>query len=556
MKRTLYILSLLFCVAVSSAQQGGVKKPLDIPVLLSGNFGELRSNHFHSGLDFKTQGAVGKAIYSPFDGYIVRATVTSAGYGKAVYVKHSNGYMTVYGHLDSFINPVEKAVREYQYSNETFVTDISFPPGEIPVKSGDIIAYSGNSGYSFGPHLHFELRSACGDTLYNPLRNYKEFVADNKTPKIHSLLVAPRIGQGSVCGGGKPLVCTPSSAAVPDTIVAWGVVGISFKADDYMDNTRNRYGVYRAQLLVDDSLRFESCMDEFALQHTRCINACIDYGQYSQKNGWYTRTHLLPNNPLGFLWADDSKGWLNIDEEREYNVECRIADYHGNVSCSKLVLKGRNSDYAFSADSTFHYLYWYMNNVVECEGMQLTLPMGQLFDNTLLKVKKVEAPGEPSDIYDFTEYPYVLREAATLSLTLNGCRKYADEKYYIRNLTDNGEYSMGGRIDNDRVTATITASGRYAIAVDTVAPQLKAVREKFWSRNRKIVFLLKETGSGLKSFKGYIDDKFVLFEYNSKNKILSCNLLREHLNRGQHTLRLLVADKAGNECMIIKNIKY
>lgn len=556
MKRAIYILSLFFCVAALNAQQGGVKKPLDIPVLLSGNFGELRSNHFHSGLDFKTQGRVGKPLYSPFDGYIMRATVSAGGYGKAVYVMHNNGYMTVYGHLDSFTDSVARAVREHQYSNETFLADISFSPEERPVKSGDIIAYSGNSGYSFGPHLHFELRSACGDTLFNPLCHYKEYVTDNKPPKLHSLLVAPRIGQGSVNGGNEPHILIPSSAVVPDTIAAWGVVGISFKADDFMDNTRNRYGVYRAQLFVDDSLRFESCMDKFALQHTRCINACIDYGQYSRRKGWYIRTHLLPNNPLEFLWADDSKGWLNINEERAYNVECLIADYHGNISSSKLVLKGERNDYAHSADSTCHYLYWYMNNVVECEGMRLALPMGQLFENTLLKVNRVELPGEPSDIYDFTDYPFVLRDAATLSLTLNGKQELPNEKYYIKSITDKGGCSIGGTVDNGRVTTAITASGRYTVAVDTVAPQLKAVREKFWSRNGKIVFLLKETGSGLKSFKGYIDDEFVLFEYNSKSKMLSCNLKRENLKCGRHTLRLLVADKAGNECVIIKNIKY
>ena len=185
--------------------------------------------------------------------------------------------MTVYAHLYKFTPAIAEAVREAQYNNEAFAVDISFAAGEYPVKKGDIIAYSGNSGYSFGPHLHFELRSSDGEFLVNPMRYYRQAVSDNKAPVVYSLAVTPRAGCGSVNGASESVLCRVVNGAVTDTLNVWGSVGFSFKADDFMDNTRNKYGVYSWQLFVDDSLRFESRSDEFPIADTRFINACVDY---------------------------------------------------------------------------------------------------------------------------------------------------------------------------------------------------------------------------------------------------------------------------------------
>ena len=158
---------MLFATGASAQQAAKFSVPFDFPLYLSGNFAELRSNHFHAGLDFKTQGVEGKPIMVVADGYIARAKVQAGGYGRALYVMHDNGYMTVYGHLQKFPKAVAQAVRERQYADECFAVDIDFAPGELPVKRGDVLAYAGNSGYSFGPHLHFEVRSADGEELYN-----------------------------------------------------------------------------------------------------------------------------------------------------------------------------------------------------------------------------------------------------------------------------------------------------------------------------------------------------------------------------------------------------
>ncbi|MBR5475242.1 MAG: M23 family metallopeptidase [Bacteroidaceae bacterium] len=555
MKRLLNILLLLYCALFAVAQSDSVIRPMSVPVLLSGNFAELRSNHFHSGLDFKTQGAIGKPIYSIFDGSIVRAIVSPGGYGRAVYVKHNNGYMTVYAHLDKFIPAIAKAVREAQYNGEVFAVDLSFAPGEHPVKRGDIIGYSGNSGYSFGPHLHFELRSSDGEHLVNPMRYYRQAVSDNKAPVAYSLAVAPRTGCGSVNGAAESVLCRVVNGVVADTVNVWGTVGFSVKADDFMDNTRNKYGVYSLQLIVDDSLRFKSRSDEFPIADTRFINACVDYELYDKGAGWYVRTHSLPNNPLGFFASDNSKGWLKVDEERIYNVECRLADYHGNTSSCRVAVRGKR-ECVQPVDSVGYYLYWFMNNVVECDGARLRVPMGELFDNTVVSVKKEESPGGYSACYNFNDRPFALKKSASLSIELLTEQLLPEEKYYIKKVTAKGSSSVGGTLRDGWVTANISSSGCFEIDVDTVAPKLLPIKEKSWSRNGKIIFLLNESGSGLKSFKGYIDGRFVLFEYSSKSGRLVCDLRREKISRGKHMLELYVSDCAGNENVITKNIIY
>ena len=174
MKSIRTIISLLFicCSLVLRAQVADFGLPFDFPVLFSGNFAELRSNHFHGGVDFKTQGVINKPIHAPADGYISRVTVSGGGYGNALYVTHYNGYTTVYGHLESFTDDIARVVRDEQYAGESFVVDLSFNQNDYPVRRGDVIAMSGNTGYSFGPHLHFEVRTNESNELVNPLIFY------------------------------------------------------------------------------------------------------------------------------------------------------------------------------------------------------------------------------------------------------------------------------------------------------------------------------------------------------------------------------------------------
>ncbi len=555
-KRCFVLLVLLVLYVAVPAQEGCAKfsLPFDFEILLSGNFGELRSNHFHAGLDFKTQGVEGKPIKAVADGYIARAKVTPGGYGRALYVVHDNGYMTVYGHLKSFPPAIDAAVRSRQYENESFAVDIDFAPGEHPVKEGEEFALAGNSGYSFGPHLHFEVRSLCGERLYNPMQFYCHRIKDTLPPVISAVALYPHSGQGVVNGGSQPVVRRVKERAVADTLQAWGRVGFAVKAIDYMNGTRNKYGVYAYELYIDDSLHFSSRADSFTFAENRLINAWADYEKLAAGEGWFLRSFLLANNPLGMLSAAEGNGWVYICQERVYKVEYRLRDYHNNTVSHTIYIQGRAADIAAPAVRG-HHLRWYLANKVQGNGFSLEIPRAALFDDAWVEARdSVTAAGAPVCLLGNERVP--LWHAAKLTMDIPQKMLPFAGKCYIERLTSKGGSAVGGVVKGGSVTADISQLDSYAIAVDTVAPVLKPVGEKLWARNGKIVFALADKGSGVESCKGTIDGEFVLFEYSSKNGRLVCNLHREGVKRGTHTLKVVALDKVGNEKVYEKQIKY
>lgn len=528
--------------------------PFGFEHFLSGNFAELRSNHFHAGLDFKTQGVEGKPISVVADGYIARAKVQYGGYGRALYVMHDNGYMTVYGHLQRFPAEVEKAVRARQYADECFAVDMTFAEGEFPVKRGEVLAYAGNSGYSFGPHLHFEVRSPDGEQLYNPLRFYKDIVTDERAPVAQAVAFYPIEGQGVVCGAGSSLVRKVQNGTLADTLAVWGRVGFGLKGLDYMSGTTNKYGIYEIELYVDDSLRFAARMDNFSYSENRLINAWADYERLSSGDGWFLRSFILPNNPLRMIDADAAGGVVDICEERLYNVEYRLRDYHGNESRCSFVVQGEHGEIPQSFPQGYH-LSWYLTNEIVRGGCSLTIPRGALFDDAWVEVRdSVTAAG--SQVYIFGDKKIPLWHNAKLELEIPPYLLPFADKCYIERLTSKGGSAVGGKSADGYVSAEISMLDRYSVAVDTVAPLLRPVKEKEWGRYGKVIFTLVDKESGLGSYKCYIDGEFVLSEYSSKSGRLVCNLRREKVARGLHSFKIIATDKVGNQVKREKVIKY
>lgn len=555
MKRILLLLS-FFVLAVplrSQTDEDMLTVPFDFSLLLSGNFGELRSNHFHSGVDFKTQGVVGKPIRCVADGYISRATVQPGGYGQAIYVIHDNGYMTVYGHLERFPQAVEQRVREAQYENESFSLDISFAPDEFVVKRGEFLAVAGNSGYSFGPHLHFEVRDTTGNELYDPMPFYAGRLKDRRPPVASEVAVYPAPGAGAVDTLGISRVYKINDGIVNDTIDVWGRVGFGVKALDYMDGVNNKYGVYRMELLVDDSLRFSSRMDRFSFAENRLINAWADYPRYVNGGEWFLRMFVLENNPLRALSADANNGWLDVCEERLYKVEFRLSDYHGNSSSYLMNVRGKRCCIP-SPNGAFH-LHWFLNNAVEHEGMRLDVSRGELFEDAVFDVDVADGEYGLSRRYSIGDEPLPLWHGAGLSLKVDSL-SVDSSKLYIKRITEKDGYSVGGKYKDGWVSTDISSFGSFEVAVDTVAPRLSPVKEKAWMRNGRVVLAVSERETSVKSFRGTVDGKFVLFSYSSKNKCMVLDLRKENVSRGRHMLRLEVTDACGNKAVYEKDIDF
>ena len=515
--------------------------PFDFPLLLSGNFGELRANHFHGGVDFKTQGVVGKPIRCIADGYISRVTVTPGGYGQAVYITHDNGYTSVYGHLHRFMNGVQQVVEAYQYEHETFAVDLQFEADRFPLKQGEVFALAGNEGYSFGPHLHMEIRKTDTEEYIDPLQFYTDQLKDTTAPRATHVMLYPQVGKGVVNGSSRKKIISLSGQS---PITAWGQIAAGIKAYDYMDGTSNNYGVRSVTLLVDSVEVFRSTVDGFLPNENRMINAWTDYEEYATRNSWFMRSQILPGNTWRMLQADDERGVVTINEERPYRFCYVLEDLYGNRRTYGFVVQGKKQEVELLHKGE-HYLKWNQGNIVQQPGMSLVIPKGMLYEDVDLNCKVIADSLNISYDYQLNDKPVPLHGGCSLVI---GVRNYpiADtSKYYVARKYKGRKSSAGGYFEDGFMFANIRELGTYSVAIDTVAPRIVPMNKPQW-KTGNIRFKIRDAETGIKDYKVYIDGKFVLFKFASKNATLSC-MHPDRIKRGmKHRMEVVITDYCGN----------
>ena len=515
--------------------------PFDFPLLLSGNFGELRANHFHGGVDFKTQGVVGKPIRCIADGYISRVTVTPGGYGQAVYITHDNGYTSVHGHLHRFMDEVQQVVEAYQYEHETFAVDLQFEADRFPLKQGEVFALAGNEGYSFGPHLHMEIRKTDTEEYIDPLQFYTDQLKDTTAPRATHVMLYPQVGKGVVNGSSRKKIISLSGQS---PITAWGQIAAGIKAYDYMDGTSNNYGVRSVTLLVDSVEVFRSTVDGFLPDENRMINAWTDYEEYATRNSWFMRSQILPGNTWRMLQADDEKGVVTINEERPYRFCYVLEDLYGNRRTYRFVVKGKKQEIE-PLHKGKHYLKWNQGNIVQQPGMSLVIPKGMLYEDVDLNCKVIADSLNISYDYQLNDKPVPLHGGCSLVI---GVRNYpiADtSKYYVARKYKGRKSSAGGYFEDGFMFANIRELGTYSVAIDTVAPRIVPMNKPQW-KTGNIRFKIRDAETGIRDYKVYIDGKFVLFKFASKNATLSC-MHPDRIKRGmKHRMEVVITDYCGN----------
>ncbi|MEM0997517.1 MAG: M23 family metallopeptidase [Bacteroidota bacterium] len=306
--------------------------------LLSGSFAELRSNHFHSGIDIKTGGEVGIPLYAVRDGYIYRIKVSPYGFGKAIYLRHPDGQFSVYGHMNGFNEAIEEFVYQKQYASKKYEQEIYLPEHQMPVKQGQLIGYSGNSGSSLGPHLHFEIRDP-DERITNPLKHYRRYVRDNKKPIVQRIAFEALDVTSRVRGKFGKVEIVPEGSngnyTVRDLIEVRGPVGMEYMAFDLLDGAGNHCGINYARLYLDDKLVYEFEIDRFSFDEKKYINVHFDYLYHKRTGRKFQKCYLDRGNQLATYKNLVNGGVLHLKDYATHKLRLELGDGYHNTTVVK-----------------------------------------------------------------------------------------------------------------------------------------------------------------------------------------------------------------------------
>ncbi len=527
--------------------------PVTVPPALSGNFGELRSNHFHSGIDFKTQQVVNKPIVSIEDGYVARISVSPGGYGLALYIEHpSTGHTSVYAHLNSFSDKIAEWVEERQYEQERFRVDLYPGEGTLPVKRGEQIALSGNTGSSGGPHLHFEIRDTRTQDPLDALE-YLPKIADTRKPDLRGIAFYPMTGKGVVNGSSNPIRLTISNdgsgnpSGLGRTINAWGRIGVGVKAYDRMDGQANIYGVKQVRLFVDDEQVFSSTLRRFSFADTRMLNSFTDFEDWKNNRSFYMKSFVEPGNTLP-LYEAKNRGYIDINEERPYRFRYELEDHSGNRLTYRFTVNGLEQPIP-TQPPCGNWMAWKLPNAYMEPGFTLQIPNGNLYEDLCFSHSVTESRSYYSDLHQVNERPVPLHNRAEVWIGLHTDTLRNKRNYGIVRLNKNGTESwMGGEYSRGGITLSIRELGdRYAVAADTVPPVITPMEPGNWVNQRRIRIRLRDNKSGIASFRGEINGQFVLFTHDSKSTVYTYRFDDSRLSKGEKQEFVFTAvDGAGN----------
>ncbi|MBS0010035.1 MAG: M23 family metallopeptidase [Bacteroidales bacterium] len=538
--------------------------PLDIPLLLSANFGEPRSNHFHSGLDFKTEGVTGKMIYAASDGHVYRLVVSPTGFGKALYIRHKNGLSTVYGHLDAFTPEIEKYVRKYQYENRRFDVNLFPHADEFTVNEGDIIGYSGNTGSSMGPHLHFEVRRSSDEKPLNPAQFYD--IEDNIRPVINAVAVYPA-GISSLVNGKKEKLILKTrgnggkyTSGIIEPVRIHGPVGFGINTFDYLNNSWHKCGVRIINVRLDNKLIYSHTLDEFSFAETRYINSHIDYEEKIQNNTTIQKTFLEPNNRLSIYNHIIDNGVIEFHDGKIHEVEISVADFNDNHSTVSFKIQSDTVKSSVPVERKGIMMPFSRSNEIKHHDIRLSFPAYCFYDTVFFDYRK--APPDRNGLYSdlhFLHNKYTpVHSSLDIAIKVSGeiDAEHADKLclVYIDGINVGSMSFAGGQWNNGFIEGKVRDLGIYAIGIDTVAPEIYPVSfhdGATLGRKDELKISVNDDFSGIGEYEAFIDGKWALFEWDPKNSLLVYRPDEDYISPGsKHKLELRVRDNRDNESLL------
>lgn len=534
--------------------------PVLIPIQLSGTYGELRSNHFHSGIDIKTQGVTGLSVVAAAEGYVSRIRVSPRGFGNAIYINHPNGYTTVYGHMERFTPEISAFVKAEQYRQKSFEVDLYLSPEQFKFSKGEEIGKSGNSGSSGGPHLHFEIRDTKTEEPLNPLL-FGFNMPDNRAPELYKLLIIPLDGDARINGKRKihTMTLTKVKEGVFKTsgedVLIGGKVGFAIEAYDKHNGQENRNGVYSVKLSFEGKPVFEQKMERFSFDETRYLNACITYDQLQCCNVKALKTYVDPGNKLAML-KGQPPGIL-INERRNFLISIEVADVAGNKSTVNFNFWGEFNFASRTLEGTdpstlrkdlfpHNRINKYLTNDID-----IYIPEGVFYRDIYFKYS-VDSTANGR----YYSYKHKVHETSepvhkhyALSIRAVIFPEKHQSKLCIVEVGSNAPSYIGGEFKDNFVTAQVRQFGTFAVMADTTAPRVKAndlVEGKNIGNQRTFNFTVSDNLSGVKKYNAYLNGEWVLLEYDAKNNLMYYRV-DERIKIGNNTIRVVVTDDKDNE---------
>ncbi|MDN3723414.1 M23 family metallopeptidase [Aequorivita sp. SDUM287046] len=522
--------------------------PLDINLVLSGNFGEMRANHFHSGLDLKTEQREGLAVYAPADGFVSRINVQHYGYGKALYILHPNGYTTVYGHLRSFAGDIEKYVKDTQYAKETFEVELFPEKTLLPVKKGDLIAFTGNTGGSGGPHLHFEIRDGSQRPM-NPLLFGIE-IPDSKVPIVSAVFAYP-IGADAHINQGQNrtklrLIKQKDGNYKTENVTAFGKIGFGITTFDQQDGASNKNGSYKINTRFNGTEKFEVLFNKFDFSETRYLNRYTDYNYYEINKSMVQKLFRETNNPLSIITKEDDNGYINVQDSLTSIYTIEVFDFKGNTMMVSIPIDGKKMEILNpkKLEKTDDYIFADHATSITKGKFSIYIPANSLYEDTYLDIK------DEGDILKFHEDVVPIHSNISITADISNYNEADRDKLYIGRLNYRGlPYYTSTSRNGDKLTAKTRTFGSYTVAMDTSPPTIKPINftDGKWISNQNFLQVkITDDLSGISSYRATINNKFILMEYDYKKDVLTYNF-NDNVNlETENNFKLIVIDNVGN----------
>jgi hypothetical protein len=529
--------------------QGYFRNPLRIPILLAGNFGECRPNHFHSGLDIKTGGHENEPVYAAADGYVSRIKMEPGGFGHGLYITHPNGFTTLYAHLNDFAPTIQRYVRQQQYAKESWTVDLLFPATQFPVKKGQLIAWSGNTGGSTAPHLHFEIRDAKTEHPLNP-QLFGFEVGDNIAPVLKRLVLydmsngiynaPPKLYTLQKKGGeyvtGEEVITLSTD-----------IIGVGIVADDYMQGSENTLALYTAEWYMDDGLQGRVRLDDIGYDETRYLHAYADYSLRKLQKLWSQCLFQLPGNRLDRIYEslNGMRGLLRPGDTNTHIVRIVISDVMGNSSelrfslkatpkaaagiCLSPALPGRVDTYKTAS------MFFYVDE-------------SSLYDKACIEITEQKDAASLSPRVSIGKPTIPVHHSFELSLRPDKLIPFALRSKVAMIHTEGKEETGKAATPGLQgwFKASVRTLGEYRLMIDSTAPVIKPLTpiKGNLSRAKRIAIRATDELTSVKAFRGELDGKWILFEQHEN---VWTYVFDDHCPKGAHKLTIRVADENGNE---------